>query len=56
MNKGVSCIISGNTVTFTPLGDLDESCDKVVWEWLHNGTSSVTSGNQMISDTFPGPG
>jgi hypothetical protein len=53
--EGFSCIVSGQDVSFTPLGNLTD-CDKVVWDWVKEGTSSMTIGNQSIFHHFPSKG
>jgi PKD repeat protein len=50
--KGFSIINSGNTVTLQPLGQLTD-CDEVIWDWLHNNTSTITQGNETVNHTFP---
>lgn len=54
-NLGVSTVIAGTTVVFTPLGQLTD-CDKVLWEFLYNNTSQTSIGNASITHTFPTKG
>jgi hypothetical protein len=53
---GVLCVISGNTVTFTPAGHFNPLCDKVQWVFFHDNSVVTTYGNESITHTFPGPG
>jgi hypothetical protein len=49
---GISIMISGLTVTFTPPPGLTD-CDKVVWDLFYNNTSYVTYGSTAFIHTFP---
>ncbi len=53
--QGFSSLVIGNNVTFTPLGHLTD-CDRVIWDWIKEGTSNSTIGNQSITHHFPGYG
>ncbi|HZV70776.1 MAG TPA: PKD domain-containing protein [Saprospiraceae bacterium] len=52
---GVNCVIVGNTVTLTPIGNFDEHCDRIQWIFYYNGSSAITHGNESVIHTFPGP-
>ncbi len=56
VDLGVNCVFNGNTITFTPIGNLNEICDKVVWTFYHDNTAVTTHGNESVIHTFPGPG
>jgi hypothetical protein len=54
---GITCTqISGTlTFNFSPAGNFGD-CDNVIWDWKDEQIASMTTGNQIISHTFPGPG
>jgi hypothetical protein len=58
VDQGFLCDFSlgGNTIIFTPAGNLDEACDRVVWIFGHDNSTVTTFGNQSVTHTFPGPG
>ncbi len=58
VDKGFLCNFSmgGNTVVFTPAGDLDLDCDRVVWIFGHDNSTMTTHGNESVTHNFPGPG
>jgi hypothetical protein len=53
--QGFSISISGFTGVFQPLGNLT-SCDKVIWDWIDEGTSSTSVGKASVTHVFPGFG
>jgi len=55
VSLGFSALVTGQNVVFTPLGNLTD-CDKVIWEWIKEGTTSMTIGNQSVMHQFPGNG
>lgn len=55
VEKGINCLINGNTVTFTPIGQLTP-CDQVIWEFAYNQSKFITIGNESYTHTFPGKG
>ncbi|MBK8830717.1 MAG: PKD domain-containing protein [Saprospiraceae bacterium] len=58
VDKGIACDFSpgGNTVIFSPEGNLDPECDRVIWMFLYNNTVVTKFGNDTVTHTFPGPG
>ncbi len=58
VEEGMICDFSagGNMVTFSPAGNFNPDCDRVVWLFLHNNTVVTTHGNESVTHTFPGPG
>ena len=52
---GINCVINGNTVTFTPIGQMT-SCDKLFWDFLDEQVSVMSVGNNPVIHTFPGKG
>ncbi len=53
--QGFNISLTGFTGVLTPLGELTP-CDKVIWDWLDENTSSTTVGNASVTHVFPGFG
>lgn len=55
--QGINCDPSGVPFEyiFSPVGNLG-ACDQIVWDFKEQQVSYLTSGNQSITHTFPGPG
>lgn len=53
---GMICDPAGPfTFNFSPKGNFGD-CDKVIWDFLKEQISYMTTGNQILTHTFPEPG
>lgn len=54
---GMTCQVGTNdlTYTFSPIGNFGD-CDKVIWNWKSEQTSSMTMESTSINHTFPSYG
>jgi PKD repeat protein len=54
---GMTCQVGANdlTYTFAPIGNFGD-CDIVIWNWIKEQTSNMTTGSESITHTFPSYG
>jgi hypothetical protein len=53
---GINCTNTGLTYIFSPNGNFDPECDKVVYQIQPLGVTLSSTGNTPVTFTFPSPG